>query len=76
MASELLTEEELAKRWRVSTETLRYWRWNGTGPDYIKLNGRILYYRDDIEQFEKARLRRHTANEVLINGKEGKVDRK
>ena len=73
MASDLLSPEELAERWRISTETLRYWRYNGKGPLYIKLNGRILYRLEDINQFEREHLRRHTADNVLINRVEGKM---
>lgn len=74
MISKILTPEELGERWHVSTETLRYWRWNATGPLFVKLNGCILYRLDDIDQFEQDHLRRHTAEGMIINGKEGKVD--
>ena len=73
MASDILTPQGLAKRWHISTETLRYWRWNATGPVYIKFNGCVLYRLDDIDQFEQAHLRRHTADGPLINGLEGKM---
>lgn len=73
MASDILTPKQLGKRWHVSTETLRYWRWNATGPVYIKFNGCVLYRLDDIDQFEKAHLRRHTADVFLVNGLEGKM---
>ena len=73
METDLLSPEELGERWRLSTETLRYWRWNGRGPTYIKLNGPILYRMEDILQFEKEHLRRHTADNALVNGVEGKM---
>ncbi|MBA3814902.1 MAG: DNA-binding protein [Alphaproteobacteria bacterium] len=73
MASDLLTPEELGERWHVACETLRYWRWNGTGAPYVKINGCILYRLDDVDQFEKEHVRRHTADKVLVNGVEGKV---
>ena len=73
MASDLLTPEELGERWRVSPETLRYWRYNAKSPIYLKLNGSILYRIEDILQFEKEHLRRHTADNAIINGVEGKV---
>lgn len=74
MVSDLLTAEELGERWHVSPETLRYWRYNAKSPPYIKLNGRILYRLDDIDQFERKHLRRHTADNVLVNGVEGKME--
>ena len=73
MASDVLTEKQLGERWHVSSETLRYWRWNGRGPTYMKFNGCVLYRFDDIDQFERQHLRRHTADDILINGMEGKV---
>ena len=73
MASVILTSEGLAERWHVSTETLRYWRWNGTGPPYMKINGCVLYRLVDIEQFERDHLRRHTAEGALVNGLEGRM---
>lgn len=74
MASEILTTQQLGERWHIATETLRYWRWNGTGPVFVKFNGCILYRLDDIDQFERAHLRRHTADGLVINGVEGKVE--
>ena len=74
MASDLLTPEELAERWHKSPETLRFWRYNGKTPPYVKLNGSILYRIEDIRQFEKDHLRRHTADNVLVNGMECKME--
>lgn len=73
MASDLLTAKELADRWHITTETLRYWRWNATGPTYVHINGVRLYRFEDIQQFEKDHLRRHTADNVLVRGVEGKM---
>jgi hypothetical protein len=74
MITKVFTPEELGERWHISTETLRYWRWNATGPDFVKFNGCVLYRWDNIDEFEKAHLRRHTAaDHMLVNGKEGKV---
>lgn len=73
MTSGLLTTQELAERWHISTETLRYWRYNGKGPLYIKLNGPILYRLEDVLQFERDHLRRHTADTMLVNGVEGRM---
>ena len=51
-----LTTEELAKRYRTSPETVRYWRHIGKGPKSWKLGRRVLYAIDDVEAFEaKAR---------------------
>lgn len=73
MTSVLLTPQQLGERWNVTPETLRNWRWNATGPLYLKINGCILYRLEDIEQFEREHLRRHTADDALVNGMEGKM---
>lgn len=49
-----LTEQELARHWRVSSRTLQRWREAGSGPAWFKLNGRVLYASSDILQFEEA----------------------
>ena len=47
---------ELALRLRVSLRTLERWRAAGTGPAWMKLNGRIRYRLEDVDAFERARL--------------------
>ena len=53
-----LMQAELAERWRVSPRTLERWRGAGTGPAWMRLNGRVLYRFEDVIAFERARLRR------------------
>jgi len=38
-----LTQRELAERWRISEATLERWRSEGIGPQYLKLQGQVLY---------------------------------
>jgi hypothetical protein len=40
----------------LSRRTLERWRAAGTGPAWVKLNGRIRYRAEDIEAFEQHRL--------------------
>jgi len=50
-----LTTEELAKRWNISANTLRSWRFKGEGPPYFKPGGekgKTLYRIEDVEAFE------------------------
>ncbi|OJW54580.1 MAG: hypothetical protein BGO67_10565 [Alphaproteobacteria bacterium 41-28] len=61
MISDYLTSNCLAKRWSLSPYTIRFWRISGKGPNYLKLNGRVLYRPEDIELFEKDKLRQHTS---------------
>ena len=46
-----LDQKHLAKRWLVSPRTLEQWRWQGRGPRYLKINGRVIYRLPDIEAF-------------------------
>ena len=60
MNEDFLTTRELAKRWKVKIETVKKWRGSGKGPLYHKLGG-IRYNLEDIEEFEKVKLRSHTS---------------
>ncbi len=61
MTSNFLTPQNLALRWSLAPHTLSQWRWNGNGPQYLKIGKRILYLLDDVEAFEQKMLRRHTS---------------
>jgi hypothetical protein len=52
-----LNQIHLARRWALSPRTLERWRWLGEGPEYVKVGGRILYRLEDIESFERQRIR-------------------
>ena len=56
-----LTQRELAERWRLSEATLERWRGEGLGPQYLKLQGRVLYRIVDVEAYEEQYLRSSTA---------------
>ena len=47
----------LAERWQVTVRTWERWRVAGPGPAWMKLNGRIRYRAEDVDAFERARLR-------------------
>lgn len=51
-----LHQVELARRWKLSPRTLERWRWEGVGPQYLKVGGRVLYRLNDVEAFEVANL--------------------
>ncbi|QJD18062.1 helix-turn-helix transcriptional regulator [Paracoccus sanguinis] len=53
-----LNQKELARRWGISHRTLERWRYNGQGPAFLKLGGRVLYRLADIEAFEQSQLQR------------------
>jgi hypothetical protein len=78
MQTQFITQIELAIRWSMNENTLRYWRWNGRGPKYIKIGRRVLYRLDDIEQFEQKRIwqntsQYHTVDHNLNFKKEGEI---
>ena len=58
MQARHLNQIELSRRWNISLRTLERWRSIGEGPAFLKLGGRVLYRREDIEAFEEAQLRR------------------
>lgn len=55
-----LKPEDLAARWGVPLTTLSQWRWNGRGPEFLKLGKHIAYRIRDVEIFEEQKLRRDT----------------
>ncbi len=60
MALEHINQVELSRRWRLSPRTLERWRWQGTGPHYLKVGGRIVYRLADVLAYEQLQLRRDT----------------
>ena len=60
MESIFLTTEQLAVRWQMSTSTLAHWLVDGKGPKYIQMYKRILYPIEEVEIWEKSRIRRST----------------
>lgn len=61
MDTTFLTPESLAARWSMNRNTLSQWRWNGKGPRYLKMGGRILYAYQDVEAFEAQKIRYNTS---------------
>jgi hypothetical protein len=53
-----LHQEDLARRWRLSSRTLERWRWLQQGPAYLKVGGRVVYRLSDVEAYEGAQLHR------------------
>ena len=55
-----MNQIELAARWNISPRTLERWRWLGEGPVFLKVSGKVLYRRADIEAYEAAHVRSRT----------------
>ncbi len=67
MQTPFLTPDLLASRWNLTPKTLTQWRWNGKGPNFLKIGHRVLYRIEDIEQFEKQQIRQNTSQRNLKN---------
>jgi DNA-binding transcriptional MerR regulator len=50
-----LTSDEAAELLRVTPQTLRQQRWRGSGPPFVRLDGRVLYAADDVARWLAAR---------------------
>ena len=57
MSARHLNQIDLARRWTLSHRTLERWRRTGAGPAFLKLGGRVVYRREDVEAFEALHLR-------------------
>ncbi len=57
MAIQHFNQVELSRRWRLSPRTLERWRFQGTGPQYLKVGGRVVYRLEDVEAYEAEQLR-------------------
>jgi len=49
----VMTEKQLALRWKVSVKTLRRWRQVKVGPVWRKLFRHVRYHESDIQVFER-----------------------
>jgi len=63
MAETFFNQTKLADRWHISPRTLERWRWQGEGPRFLKVGGRVLYRHDDVLEYEQGRLRASTAEQ-------------
>lgn len=49
-----LTTREAADYLRVSVSTMKRWRREGVGPDYLRIEGRISYEQTAIDEYIEA----------------------
>ena len=61
-----LKSGELAVRWKMSHSTLRHWRIMGKGPPFHKMEGKILYDLQEIEEYEQNKKRHHTSEQESL----------
>ena len=55
---------ELSELWGVSQNTLRKWRWEGKGPQFVKLGARVAYRAVDIDSYSEQNL--HSSTTVAM----------
>lgn len=48
---ELLTLQQVAERYNIAENSLRYWRVQGTGPKSARIGRRVMYRAADIEKW-------------------------
>lgn len=58
MSKTFLNQVQLARRWHLSPRTLERWRWEGIGPHYLKIGGRVVYQLSEVEGYEEACVRK------------------
>ncbi|BCL76449.1 hypothetical protein JHS3_21850 [Jeongeupia sp. HS-3] len=59
MQPDLFTPTAAADAIGVTTSTLATWRCRGSGPAYIKRNGKVFYRRADVAAFIASRTTEH-----------------
>src|ERR1700720_130221 len=57
----LLTQQEAAEATRLSQRTLERHRLTGTGPKFVRLGRRVLYRREDVEEWVAGNICRSTS---------------
>ena len=57
-----LTSKDAAEFLCVSPLTLRKWRWEGKGPQFVKAGRKVLYRLQDIEDWISGQIRRSTSD--------------
>ena len=57
-----LTEQEAASLLKVSVKTLQAWRGRGGGPDFLKLNRCVRYWKNDLLEWMEQRRRTSTSD--------------
>ena len=60
----LISQSQLAHRWRLSLSTIERWRAEGIGPVFLKLRGQVRYRLEDIRAFEEDSMRASTSKAV------------
>lgn len=63
-SARFFTPAELEAVYRIPVATAAKWRWNGSGPAFIKMGAKVIYRQSDVEAWIASNVRTCTpANE-------------
>lgn len=62
MNKPFFSPEELSERWGIPLSTLSQWRWNGKGPEFVKMGKRNRYKLEAVLLFEEQLTRKNTCS--------------
>lgn len=62
--SPFMTVDEAAHFLKLTRKTLDNFRWAGGGPKYRKHGGRVLYHRDELDSWSRAREYNNTGSKA------------
>lgn len=68
-SSPFLIQPEAAAFLRVSERTLERWRVEGGGPPFRRFGRRVVYARDDLEEWADSRCFQSTSEDPRISGR-------
>lgn len=60
--TQLFTPKEAAEMLCVSDLTLRKWRWEGKGPQFVKIGRKVAYRPVDLDAWVQSQLRISTSD--------------
>jgi len=58
----LLTPKQAAELLCMSEMTLRKWRWEGKGPQFVKMGRKVVYRQNDLQEFIQSMVRTSTSD--------------
>lgn len=71
-----LTEQQASAEYGPSVHWFRRARWKGNGPAYIKLAGKVMYPRCQLDKFFDDRLVKSTSEAITKHGVHSKPPQK
>ena len=61
-----LTDVEAGAYMRLNPKTLANWRSKGRGPKFLKIGGRVLYPRAELDAYKASCLRQSTSQQAQV----------